>query len=258
MLLKTLLLGGLASFVAVPAMAADLSYPAAPPPAASPIYSPASLVTGDIALSFGWFDPDEGDSSAEFVGNGRVNFPFWNGWNETLELGGLAEFSGAKYDAVGGYSHTFYRTAPGALGIVLGGASLDGDASFTAGIEGALFLPAVTLEGQTSYTWADNIDDFWTISGEARWYFEPNSKLSGTATFFTSSDDNGWMLTAAAEHRFAGTMFGLFANASWFTFDNGGDAWEALGGLHLFFDGGNTLQGHDNQIPFSTARTISF
>ena len=86
---------GLAALVifAGPALAADLPYPAAPPPAGSPLYSPTSLVTGDFTLGIGWTGTDgnlDSDSSTGLIA-GRVNIPLWSGWNEEVEAGGVSE-----------------------------------------------------------------------------------------------------------------------------------------------------------------------
>ena len=266
MMRNAMILGGLASLVAAPALAA--SYPAAPPPATSPFYSATSMVSGDISLGLGWNDTNGNgdDGNGVFIGNGRINFPFWNGWNETLELGGFASFNSHFHDvhnsAVGGFSHTFYKTPGGAAGLVLGGSGVNGHGSFTAGVEGAVFLPSASLVGQTNYTWTDsNFPDFWIIAGEGRWYLTPNDKLAGLVSYGTGGGNSAWKLTANGEHRFAGSWLGLFAQASWFAWDqnHSTDGWEAVGGVHLYFDRpGETLQQHDNDIPFSTPAALPF
>ena len=254
MILRTGFAAAAFSVAVIPAFAADFSYPAAAPPSGSPLYAATSLITGDVALGVGAFDNGD-DTLFEVVGSGRVNFPLWGGWNEELELAGLAE---EDYSAVGLFSHTYWKDPTWAAGFVIGASGLDGDGVVTAGIEGAGFGPAHRVVGALTYNWADHIDDFWTASAQGDWYLNPNSKVGGKVAYFTGGGD-GWMLTALAEHRFTGTMFGVFGSGSWFTFDNGPDSWELLAGGRIYFDGpGGTLQQYDWSTPFATARDISF
>ena len=260
---NSLVVAALAGVLATPAFAADvLTYPATLPPSSSPVYAPASMVTAEIGQAIAYISWDDDDNSfdydsGEFVGDARVNIPLWAGWNETVEVGGLAEFVDDGYTAIGAFSHTFYRNQQFAAGFVLGGSNLDGDGVFTAGVEGAAFLPQTTWVGLLSYNWGSGgIPDFWLASGEVRWYWNPNTKFSGIVSY--ADWDSAWMLTAGLERRFDGTQFSLFGSASYLTNDFG-NGYELLAGGRWFFDqSGQTLQGHDSEIPFATARAVSF
>ena len=251
-----------AGLAASPALAADIDYPAAPPPASSPFYAPASMVTGDVGLGIAYYNEDNDGAAhdydtGEVVGSGRVNIPFGPAWNETLEVAGLAEFRDDGYTAIGVFGHTFYKTQQFAAGFVLGGSKVADDGIFTAGLEGAVFAPTTTWTGLVAYNWGSGgTPDYWLASGEVRLYLNPNTKLNGIVTY--ADVDSSWMLTAGMEHRFDGTQFSLFGTASYFPFD-GGNAYELLAGGRWFFDQpGQTLQGHDNAIPFSMNRAVSF
>nr|HMN87740.1 hypothetical protein [Bauldia sp.] len=205
----------------------------------------------------GGFHAVEHHDTGEVVGSGRVNIPFGPAWNETLEVAGLAEFRDDGYTAIGVFGHTFYKTQQFAAGFVLGGSKVADDGIFTAGLEGAVFAPTTTWTGLVAYNWGSGgTPDYWLASGEVRLYLNPNTKLNGIVTY--ADVDSSWMLTAGMEHRFDGTQFSLFGTASYFPFD-GGNAYELLAGGRWFFDQpGQTLQGHDNAIPFSMNRAVSF
>lgn len=253
----------LAGVLSTPVLAADLlTYPAAPPPSSSPVYSPTSMVTADVGLAIAYYNQDNdgtgGDyDTGEIVGDGRINIPLWAGWNETVEIGGLAEFMDDGYTAIGAFSHTFYNNKQFAAGFVLGGSKLNDDGVFTAGVEGAAFMPSTTWVGLLAYNWGNGgIPDFWLASGEVRWYWNPNTKLSGIVSY--ADVNSSWMLSTGLEHRFDGTQFSLFGAASYFTYD-GGNAYELLAGGRWFFDQrGQTLQGHDSEIPYAVGRAVSF
>lgn len=237
------------------ALAADL-YAVAPGPISSPVYQPQSMVTGDASIGVGYFDFDS-DDGAFIAGDARVNIPLGGGFFEELEVTGLADLVDDGYSAIGGFSHTYYKNEAYALGFVLGGSSLDGDGAVSAGVEGVVFLPSVSWVGQAIYTWGSgSVPDFWTLSGEARWYWDPNTKFSAIATY--ADWNSSWMFTLGAEHRYDNTPFSLWVSASYFSNDDN-DGWEAMLGARWAFDQpGQTLQGHDYEIPFAVGRTISF
>lgn len=258
-----LALGVFAGLVATPAFAADvLVYEAAPPPSGSPVYAAQPMIAADVSLALGyfWWD-DEIDrydyDTGEVWGTARVNIPFGGTFNEELEASGLAGFESDSYYSYGVFSHTYWKNPGAAAGLLLGASSIAGDAALTVGAEGAVFMPSATLVGLLAYSWGDDgLPDFWTASGEARWYWNPNTKFTGSVTF--NDFNNAWMLSAGAEHRFAGTMASIFADANYYTNDVG-DGWELFAGGRLFFDKpGQTLQGHDYEVPFAAARAITF
>ena len=81
-------------------------------------------------------------------------------------------------------------------------------------------------------------------------------KLSGSVAF--NEFNSAWKWTAAAEHRFTGTMMSLFGNGTYYN-NSAGNGWELFGGGRVFFDRpGQTLQGHDFEMPFAAARAITF
>jgi hypothetical protein len=240
--------------VSGPALAADLgaSYPAAPPPSGSPLYSPTSVITADIGLAIGW--QDWSSSSAAIGINGRVNIPWFGAWNEELEAFAGVPFSGGDTNA-GVFSHTYYKTQSWAGGFVLGAqTSPGGDGVFSAGIEGVVFLPNASVLGNVRYI--SDGGSSWTAGVEGRYYFEPNTKLTGVVQS-AFNGGSGTQLTAALEHRWEGTKFSTFAAASYWT--PAGGAWSFMVGARIFFDQPNaTLQSHDFDIPFTTAEAKSF
>ena len=207
--------------LAGPAFAADLAYPAAPPPAGSPVYSPTSVVTGDFTLGVGWLGTDgnlDSDSATGLIG-GRVNIPLWSGWNEEVEAGGFSKFNGDAF-TTGIFSHTYHKTQAWAGGIVLGGGATDPfhaaptNDFVTLGVEGIVFLPSASLVGTAYYNWADK-GDSWTLSLEGRYYFGPDTKLSGWLAWNNGRRRLVWLLASALEHRWSGTHFSTFISADW-------------------------------------------
>src|SRR5579872_713496 len=93
---------GLAALVllAGPACAADLPASAVPPPSGSPLYSPTSMVTGDISLGVGWTGTNGNVDKNSATGHvaGRTNFGLWPGWNEELEATGVWNFNDGRFD----------------------------------------------------------------------------------------------------------------------------------------------------------------
>lgn len=240
------------------ASAADLqTYPAAPPPAGSPVYAPQTMVTGDVSLALGYFEFDGSSDTGEAWGTGRVNIPLGLGLHQEFELSGLAGFEKDSYYTYGIYSHTYLKNPQSAGGLLLGLSDMDGSTVGTVGLEGAVFLPTTSFVGLVAYNWADNgVPDFWSAAGEARWYWNPNTKMTGSVAY--NEFNEAWKLTAGTEHRFDGTMLSLFGEGTYYTNDLG-DGWEVFGGARFFFDQpGQTLQGHDYEVPFSAARAITF
>ncbi|MCP4383815.1 MAG: hypothetical protein GY798_20815 [Hyphomicrobiales bacterium] len=236
--------------------AAELVYPAAPPPIDNPVYAQGSMVTGDVSLAFGYFS-FEGFETGEVWGTARVNIPFSPAWNEEIEVNGLAGFEDDAYYTYGIYSHTYAKGQQGAAGLLLGASNLAGGEALTAGVEGIVFLPTTSLVGLLAYSWGSNGQpDFWSAAGEARWYWNPNTKLTGSVAY--NEFNAAWKWTAETEHRFDGTMMSLFVNGTYYNNDDG-DGWEAFaGGRFLFDQPGQTLQGHDFEVPFAAGRAITF
>jgi hypothetical protein len=250
-----------AVMVAAPAFAADLpaAYPAAPPPSGSPVYSGQSLVTADVSLALGWSGVSgnglDSDSFAGFAG-GRVNIPFGGAWNEELEIAGGGLFNGDAWQT-GVFSHTYYKNQSWAAGLLLGyswsGMSgADTVSVGTAGVEGIVFLPNASVLGKIAWVGGgDAPDDGINVGLGGRYYFEPNTKLTGTIDYFSDGDDS-WLFTAGLEHRWSGTPFSAFVTGSYETASSAPDTWGLMIGARFAFDQpGSTLQSHDYEIPFT-------
>ncbi len=253
----SLVVGACAYLVAGSAIAADVTlYPVAPPPSDSPVYAPHSMIAGDASLALGYFT-FEGFDTGEVWGTARVNIPFAGAFNQEFEVSGLAGFEDDSYYTYGIYGHTYAKGHNGAVGLLLGASNLAGGEALTLGAEGAVFLPSATLLGLVAYSWGSNGQpDFWSASGEARWYWTPNTKLTGSVAF--NEFNSAWKWTAAAEHRFSGTMVSLFGDGTYYNND-AGDGWEFFAGGRVFFDRpGQTLQGHDYDVPFAAARATTY
>jgi hypothetical protein len=264
---------GVAALVllASPACAADLAASAAPPPRGSPLYSPTSIVTGDISLGIGWTGTNSNldkDSATGHVA-GRVNFGLWPGWNEELEGAGVWAFSGGRFDG-GGFTHTYYKTQSFAAGVLLGGGEENpfqtnrSNGFVTTGLEGVVFLPSSSFVGQADYTWGNNSMNYWTLAAEARYYFEPNTKLTGEVAWNSNhaGATNEWMLYGALEHRWSGTPWSTWVSADWRPAKVNGvndDTWGIMVGVRYLFDQPNgTLQSHDYEVPFSQLKDTVF
>ena len=259
--------------LAGPASAADLAataYPAAPPPKGSPLYSATSLVTGDISLGLGWTGTNGNLDKSSGTGHvaGRVNFGLWSGWNEELEGTGVWNFNSKEFDG-GGFSHTYYKTQGWAGGLVLGGGEMNpfqsshSNGFVTTGVEGIVFLPHSSIVGQADYTWGSSMN-FWTLALEGRYYFEPNTKLTGQVAWNSnhSGGSNEWMLYSALEHRWSGTAFSTWVSANWrpaTTSTGHDDLWGLMVGVRYLWDQPNgTLQSHDYELPFSQGHDMVF
>ena len=245
-----------------PALAADiLVYEAAPPPSGSPVYAKQSMVSGDAlaAIGYFWWDDDTNrydSDTGEAWGAARLNIPVVGTLNQEFEVSGLAGFESDSYYTYSAFSHTYFKTERSAVGLLLGGSSFDGDGGFTLGGEGAVFLPSATFLGLLAYTWADGFPDFWTAATEARWYWNADTRLSGAVAY--NDLNSAWALTAGLEHRLANTPISLFGDGTYSTNDNG-HGWEVFaGGRLLFGKPGQTLQGHDHDVPFAASRAITF
>ena len=221
------------------------------------------MIAADVALALGYFwwddDIDRYDyDTGEVWGAARINFPIGGGaFNEELEVSGPRRLRGRQLLQLRRVQPHVLEEPRRRAGLLLGASSIAGNGAWTVGAEGAVFMPSATLVGLLAYTWGDDdLPDFWTASGEGRWYWNPNTKLTGTVTY--NDFNSAWMLSAGGEHRIAGTMASLFADATYYTNDTG-NGWELFAGGRLFFDKpGQTLQGHDHEVPFAAARAITF
>jgi hypothetical protein len=245
------LLGVAAGLVATPVAAADMAV------FQDSTYWSPQAVAGDAGVAVGYFSFD-GDGTGEVWGAARLNIPVSAGWNEEIELSGLTGFETDSYYTYGLYSYTYWKDERFAAGLLSAGSNLSGASVWTLGAEGAVFLPSASLIGLVAYNWADNngVPDFWSAGGEARWYLTPNTKLTGSVSF--NEFNTAWKLTAGAEQRFTGTMVSLFGEGNYYT-NSQGTGWEGFAGVRAFFDRpGQSLQRHDHDVPFASARAITF
>lgn len=255
-----LLLAMCAGLVATPVLAENYGAPVY----GSPLYNNQSMITGDIALAFGWYDQDwdaSNYSTGEILGSVRVNAPINEIWNAELEIAGLSEFRKHGYGAIGAFGHFYYKDPQWALGGFVGVSGNSGgygsgdDSAVTLGLEKAYFMANATLKGHASYSWADGYDDFWAVSGAVGWYLNPNTRLDGRVTYWNGSDET-WGFTGGAEHKFAGTNYSAYADATYYNW-NDGHAWELIaGGRFAFGRSGSTLQQDDWDRPFEAADMI--
>jgi hypothetical protein len=234
-----------------------LNYPAAPPPIGSPVYAPASMITGDATVGLTYYaEPDDDYSVWDIFGSGRINVPLGGGpWYITGEIFGLAALNEYKYREFLGAAHLYHKTPQYAHGVYVAGLGYS-EVGFNGhelqtGVEGAAFLGQFTLTGALGYTWGDNDDGAysgWDVLGMATYYLTPNTSLAGAVELWGSG--SGWALGARAEHMITGTDMSVFGNASWAT-EDGDEWWQATAGLRFFFHNPNaTLQQHDWDIPF--------
>ncbi|WP_421723754.1 hypothetical protein [Bauldia sp.] len=242
------------------ALAAGLMFVAGPvlaqgyygaPRSGDPMYSSQSIVTGDVTLALGWYDPDKGnDETGEILGGVRIAVPLNELWNAQLEISGMSQFEGAKSEAYGGFGHIYYKGPQFAIGGVFGGSSVDGDGAYTAGAEKAFFMPSTTLKSNALYTWSDEIDDYWSIGGELGWYWNANTRADFGARYW-SFEDEIWQFWTGVEHLIGGTNMSVFGEANIYTNNNITD-WELVaGGRYAFGRSGASLQQHDWDRPFS-------
>ncbi|MCP4380293.1 MAG: hypothetical protein GY798_02520 [Hyphomicrobiales bacterium] len=216
----------------------------------NPMYSGQSIVTGDVSLAFGWYEPDNGDGTGEILGDVRIAIPITELWNTQIEVAGISQFEKGYSDAYGAYAHFYYKDPQFAIGGLVGGTGINDDGGWTVGAEKAFFMPTTTLKTDAIYTWSDDIDDYWSIGGELGWYWNANTRADFGVRYWSFNKDI-WQLSAGVEHLIGGTNLSLFGNASYYGNDNT-DNWEVIaGGRFAFGRNGATLQQHDWDRPFS-------
>lgn len=243
---------------ASPAFAADLSG-GGTPPAGDPLYAPQSMVVGHLSLGLGVVDSSspsifDGDTLGVFTGAGRANVPFGNGWNVEFETGGEALFSdGTSFTDFGVAGHVWTRLDNAAIG-VFGGIDFPfGSTVYTAGVEGEVYFGDITLGADADYNWSDSSGDFWTVSGWADFYFNPDFRVGAAIDYGNGDVPEQWSAGIDTEYRFSGTPFSVWAEGSYSSADCCGDPdiWQGLAGMRFFMDPPNTtLQEHDRQVPW--------
>jgi hypothetical protein len=245
---------------ATPAFAADFNTYV--PPSGDPIYSPQPMVVGHLELGIGILSSDDfgiGEDLGAFVGAGRANIPFSGGaWNIELEAGGGALFDdGESISSIGAAGHVWTKLNGAAIGVFGAVNFPTGATVYTLGLEGEAYLGNVTLGADADYNWVDGLGDgeFWSVSGWADFYFTPDFRLGGELAYLSGDVPDTWSAALDAEYRFSGSPFSLWAEGKYTSIEAGPDAdiWAGLVGFRVFMDGaGETLQGHDRQVPWES------
>jgi len=262
---KKLLLSAAAIAIATPAFAADLYAPYVPP-TNDPVYTPGPMVVGHLTMGIGFvnFDgsnPFEDDTVGIFTGAGRANINLGGAWNLELETGGTSIFdNGYSFSSVGVGGHLWTRLNGGAVG-VYGAADFPSGATVgTAGVEGQAYLGNVTLGANASYSWSDNLGDFWQATGIASIYVTPDLKLGGSLAYGDFDGFEAWSAGLNTEYRFSGTPFSAWGDVNYSSYSSGGpDVLAGLVGFRIFMDGaGTTLQQHDRDVPWEGVLSTNF
>jgi hypothetical protein len=237
-----------AALMAGPAMAADLYY--SPPPAQSPIYGPASMVTGHLEIGGGIVSGD-GNTWGAIGGAGRASLALTPTFSFEPEiLGGAVFDDGYSYASFAAIGHLYHANPQYAAGVFLGYVSLAGASGVAAGVEANYYFGPTTLFGQLAYISSDYSDVF-VARGGGSYYFNPDTKATIDLAYYDSDYGDTWSVTGSAEHRFTGTPWSGFGSLSYASSDSD-DAWTAMIGARLFLDQpGSTLQSHDQAVPFN-------
>lgn len=251
------------AMVTTPAFAADLYAPTYVPPANDPVYTPGPMVVGHLQLGIGYADVGDLSDFFElddsgvgiFVGAGRANVNLGGAWNVQVETGGGALFKdGNSRSAIGATGHVWTRLNSAAVGAFAGATFPTGLTLGTVGLEGEVYLGAITLGANTSYNWADCSGcDFWNVAGYADFYLTPDWRAGGELRYASADSVDVWGATIDTEYRFSGSPFSLWAEGSYDSVDCCGDPdiWAGLVGFRVFMDApGTTLHQHDMEVPW--------
>ena len=250
--------------VALAAMAAPVlaqsAYDGYAPASGDPLYSSGSLVSGDIELSLGRGWSDDSKDVNIFQGRGRANVNLGNTWNLLFETGGSALFGGDLPDGdshseIGVYGHV-WRGANGIRYGAFGGVDFNEWTVGTVGVEAAVDLNNMILGAQGSYSFvSDSDEDFWGLRGWADYYITANTKVGAELAWQHYNDYgsyNVYEVSGRVTHRFDGTPFNIFGEASYLTVaDENYDSYGIAGGFSVILDGaGGTQHSYDQQVPF--------
>jgi opacity protein-like surface antigen len=245
--------------IATPALAADLYTPQYVPPISDPVYKPTPMVVGHLMLGVGFISLDDfsgpfsDDSLGVFVGAGRANINLGGSLNFQLETGGFALFNdGSSYSSIGVAGHLWTKLNSAAVGVYGGVNWPTGGSIYTLGLEGEVYLGNFTLGGDIDYNWTDpGGGDYWSTSVWADAYLNPNWRLGGEFEYYSNGGDI-WTAAVDTEYRFGGPISG-WAKVAYADGSGGGDGiWSGLLGVRVFMDGGDTLIGHDRNVPWES------
>lgn len=177
-------------------------------------------VTGTVDAVYGRSEIENlwSDDSADAIAlSGKVVVPAsdlisfqFDGAVSRTEIDDFAE------TATAGTIHAFTRNDSYAVGGFVGLSSVDGDATWTGGVEAQKYFADLTLAGAVAYTQVDdwaNVDG-WTLGGEARYFINDNLRVDGRATYARLEGEgfeaDGWNVGLGAEYQLASQPFSVF------------------------------------------------
>lgn len=211
-----------------------------------------------------WTDGRRSDTDFGYGGAARINVPFNARWNAQGDLAG--DWINVKQEnaTIGMYSaalHGYWRD-PGSFAVGAfanwQGTSFDGEMSdlyaVMAGPEAQVYFDKVTLYGQVYLgqlrsTASSEKYNTWGVRGVARYYVQPNMRLSAEAAYFKVDLDsaaNSVALAAQSDYRFDNSPVSVFGRYQFehFYLSNSSFAFDShklLVGLRLSFGSGTLL-----------------
>jgi hypothetical protein len=216
-----------------------------------PFYMPQPIVTGDLELGLGVFDPATGPNMGVFTGTGRANVPIQRSLNLEVQMSGFAlHDDGLSMQWTDAYGHAWHRLPSSAWG-VFGGSQFGGVMTHTVGIEAKHYIGNVSLGGEAAYLWRSvGSSSGWEVAGAVNLYLHPNFRIGGGAQYVSGFAADLTTLALEAELRIPTSPWSVWGYAA--SFDAGGStSYVALGGLKVFMDApGSTLQSHEKDVPF--------
>jgi hypothetical protein len=149
-------------------------------------------------------------------------------------------------DTYGATAHLFTRNDAWAIGGFAGVSDSDSNTAWTAGVEGAKYLGAVTLAGTVAYAnGEESSDDAWGVGGEARYFVSDNFRLNAGLGWAEAEDLNVWSAGLGAEYQTASSPFSIYGGYNHVKFDDVDvESDQFTIGLRYNF-GGQTLKGRD-------------
>lgn len=244
-----------------PALAADvLETPQADAPKIS------GYVEGYLA-GVNWSQVRQSDTDFGYGGAARINVPFNERWNAQGDLAGDWINVKSEDATIGMYSaalHGYWRD-PGSFAVGAfanwQGTSFDGEMSdlyaIMAGPEAQVYIENVTLYGQAYFGQlrsksSGDQNGTWGVRGVARYYVQPNIRLSAEAAYFSvdiGSGINTVAFAAQGDYRFDNSPVSVFGRYQFENLSVAGtsfafDSNKLSVGLRLAF-GTNTLLDED-------------
>jgi hypothetical protein len=175
-----------------------------------------------------WSQGRQSDTDFGYGGAARINVPFNERWNVQGDLAGDWIKVKSEDATIGMYSaalHGYWRD-PGSFSVGAfanwQGTSFDGEMSdlyaLMAGPQAQIYFDKVTLYGQAYFgqlrsTSSDQQFGTWGVRGVARYYMQPNLRLSAEAAYFSVDIDSGIntvALAAQGDYRFDNSPISVF------------------------------------------------